>query len=123
VLDAQAEISGLVIGCDHLTEGTNLLAFDKNTRPQLAFGTDSCAAHRRNAQRDNIPYRVIQRDGIALDVDQPEDVAALMIRLPERPASHCAKLLLQTELGTQVRRLLENIDVDDQATLSREASE
>jgi len=123
VLNAQTEISGLVIGCDHLAEGTNLLAFDKSTRPELAFGTNSCAAHRRNAQRDNIAYKVIQRDGIGLDVDQPEDVAALMARLPERPASHCAKLLLQTELGKQVRRLLENIDVGDWASKDRETTE
>jgi 2-phospho-L-lactate guanylyltransferase len=118
VLNAQAELRGLIIGCDQLAEGTNLLAFDKNSRPKFAFGTDSCASHSRNAEQAGIPFKVLHRQGIGLDVDEPRDLAVLMRQLTGKPRGHTAKLLLQTELGNQVERLLHSLECGDQSPVN-----
>jgi 2-phospho-L-lactate guanylyltransferase len=115
VLLAQTQSGGLVIGCDRLAVGTNLLAFDASCRPQFSFGTDSCARHSRSAREADIPLLVLRRTGIALDVDEPEDLALLMTKLRQKKNGHTAKLLLQTALGKRIERILLSLDKDSQA--------
>jgi len=79
----------LVIGSDEAGVGTNLLAFSAGRAPTFEFGPDSCARHRAQA-----PSRasVLYRPGIALDVDEPLDLLAL-VRAPH--------------VGTRTRRYLQ----------------
>ncbi len=50
----------------------------------LRFGNDSFLPHRRAAEATGMPVVVLQLPGIALDVDQPADLAELLARGGER---------------------------------------
>lgn len=114
VLDYQRESQGLVIGCDRLGSGTNLLAFDANSTPRFCFGRGSCERHRQAAVDASIPVGVIRRPGIALDIDEPDDLAALLAVIERAsctgtfggPASHSAALLGATALAERIRLAL-----------------
>lgn len=105
----------LVIGSDLQGTGTNLLAFDAGTLPPFCFGPDSCAHHLRGAHDAGISARVIQREGIALDVDEPQDMVRLLPALERFPGRQTAKLLLGTALGRRIRVSLESLSARQQA--------
>jgi len=88
-----------VVGCDRHGTGTNLLLFDSASRPRFCFGPDSC---RRHLAQGPGTARRLQRDGIALDVDEPADLALLLERLPSGADSHTARLLCDTALGARL---------------------
>jgi 2-phospho-L-lactate/phosphoenolpyruvate guanylyltransferase len=78
VLASQAGQGGLLVGADRHREGTNLLLFPGDRPPAFAFGVGSCARHVDWARRAGIPVRVLQRSGIARDVDVPADLQELV---------------------------------------------
>ncbi|MCB1688387.1 MAG: 2-phospho-L-lactate guanylyltransferase [Halioglobus sp.] len=102
VLASQRALDGLVIACDRQGRGTNLLAFAAGTVPQFSFGADSCARHEASARSAGFPVAILQREGIAVDVDEPADLQCVMNRLAIKPHSHTAALLLNTELGARI---------------------
>lgn len=114
VLQVQAETHGLVIGCDRRAVGSNLLAFDAGSMPTFSFGVDSCAMHGRSARESGIPVSVVRRKGIALDVDEPRDLARLLTELRKRQLGHTASLLLHTQLGKRIETLLISLDNNGQ---------
>lgn len=77
-LAAQHAGGGLLVGPDRWGRGTNLLLFDAGRPPRFAFGVDSCARHLAWAREAGVPARVLQRSGIARDVDQPADLQELL---------------------------------------------
>jgi 2-phospho-L-lactate guanylyltransferase len=101
-LALQCESGGLVIACDRQGTGTNLLAFDRASTPQFCFGTDSCAEYSERASRAGVPLRMLQRSGIAADVDEPADLDYVMARLHAYPGRRTNALLHRTALGAQV---------------------
>lgn len=105
-LAAQHALGGLIIGCDRQGFGTNLLAFDANSLPSFCFGTDSCARHLASARNAGIPAQILERTGIAVDVDEPADLQCAMERLHANPASKTAALLYRTELGARIELAL-----------------
>ena len=110
VLRTQAESRGLVIGCDLQAQGSNLLAFDKGSRPQFSFGPGSCGLHSDRSREAGIPVTVINRLGIGLDIDDAADLALLMTELRTGRTGHTASLLLQTQLGRRLEMLLPGLD-------------
>ena len=98
---------GLVIGSDLHGTGTNLLAFDAAGMPPFRFGPGSCARHLAAARAAGIPACVLQREGVALDVDEPPDLARLLSSLAYYTDGKTAKLLLGTPLGERIRLALE----------------
>ncbi|NQX89125.1 MAG: 2-phospho-L-lactate guanylyltransferase [Halioglobus sp.] len=106
VLNAMPESGGLAIGCDRQSRGTNLLFFDASSVPQFAFGIGSCEKHLQCARKLGTPVRLVRSEGVALDVDEPSDLAHLMPKLGSRPTSHTAQLLLDTALGRRVQAVL-----------------
>lgn len=100
---------GLVIGSDLHGSGTNLLAFDNAGMPPFQFGPDSCALHLAAAREAGIHARVLQREGIALDVDEPPDLARLLSVLNRYPRTKTAKLLLDTALGARIGLALHSL--------------
>jgi 2-phospho-L-lactate guanylyltransferase len=100
------ENNGLVIGCDRHGLGTNLLAFHTVNQPEFAFGAGSCARHRAWAEEKGIPVHILRRAGIGLDIDEPQDLGLLLLRLASLEQSHCAQLLVASELGSRVRTQL-----------------
>ncbi len=69
--------AGLVIGGDKSGRGTNLLAFDGGRPPQFHFGPDSFARHRRWAAEAGLACTALEREGLALDVDDARDLEQL----------------------------------------------
>ena len=103
VLASQRALDGLVVGCDRHGSGTNLLAFGASTAPHFCFGANSCAGHVASAQGAGFPAQILQRSGIAVDVDEPADLKCVMDRLHFTPTSNTAALLHNTELGGRIK--------------------
>lgn len=60
----------------------------------LRFGNDSFIPHRAAAEATGKPCVVLQLPGIAVDVDNPEDLKALIAMPGETRAQHVARALL-----------------------------
>jgi 2-phospho-L-lactate guanylyltransferase len=102
VLAGQHGLGGLIIGCDRLGGGTNLLAFNAASMPRFCFGAGSCAGHLASAYNAGVPVHVLQRPGISVDVDEAPDLQCVMGRLHLHPVGNTARLLYNTELGARV---------------------
>lgn len=102
VLQAQRQLSGLVVACDRQGRGTNLLAFAASCAPRFRFGPDSCARHLAWAHSAAIPVRVLQRPGIGLDIDEAADLKVLMASPRSEPRSKTLALLGDGELAARL---------------------
>ncbi len=109
VIAAQEQLGGLIIGCDRAGLGTNLLAFDRQSVPEFHFGEGSCALHRAAAERGGIPVRVMQLEGVGMDVDAPADLSLLVSMLADLPDRQTAKLLLNTSLGERITLAMQTL--------------
>lgn len=109
-VDSVGAGGGLVVGCDRAGSGTNLLAFDARSMPDFQFGEGSCARHLEAARSRGVATRLLRREGIALDVDEPADLAALMRTLDPESGSHTAQLLGDSPLGERIRLALSTLD-------------
>ncbi|MEH6634535.1 MAG: 2-phospho-L-lactate guanylyltransferase [Halioglobus sp.] len=110
VLRVQQQLAGLVIACDQRGTGTNLLAFTRDSTPQFCFGADSCARHIAVAHAAGMPVQVVRRFGIAVDVDEPQDMQTVIDALQQRCASKTCDLLQGTGLGARVELALATLD-------------
>ena len=110
VLRCQRQLAGLVIACDLAGTGTNLLAFTRDSVPQFRFGVDSCARHLASARSTGVPVQILQRSGIALDVDEPRDMKLLMSALEGETAGKTFDLLRGSGLGARVELALATLD-------------
>ncbi|MFK8048246.1 MAG: 2-phospho-L-lactate guanylyltransferase [Halioglobus sp.] len=109
-LSKREATSGLLIGCDRLRQGTNLLMFDSLSRPEFNFGSHSCDKHAAAARQAGIAVSVFHTLAIGLDIDEPADLAMLMAELDPQVGSHTAKLLLGTPLGKRIEVQVGNTD-------------
>ncbi len=123
VVDAMVKNEGLIVGCDRHGVGTNLLAFAPASRPEFSFGADSCARHCASAGALGVPVQVMQRPGIALDIDEPRDLALLMKELEEGRQGHCARLLSGTVLGNRIAAQLASLEPGAPSSTERDDSE
>jgi len=67
----------VVIGPDRRVEGTNALLLRPPDAIDYAFGNQSFEKHLAAASKAGLEVAVLRRDGIGLDVDFPEDLAAM----------------------------------------------
>ena len=109
VLDRYRSSPGLVIGCDRHRRGSNLLAFGCASRPRFCFGSDSYNAHRAAARKAGIAFSEMYRPGIALDLDEPGDVAELM-RCLSIAGRHTRDLLTATDLGRRLSLVVDALE-------------
>ena len=109
VLAARRETAGLVVGCDRHGTGTNLLCFDAASAPSFCFGPESCARHLAAARERGAPVTVLRRPGIGLDVDEPQDLVALLGQLDGIVAGHTDALVNGSGLGARVRLALASL--------------
>jgi 2-phospho-L-lactate/phosphoenolpyruvate guanylyltransferase len=65
---------GVAIAPDRRGTGTNGLALHPPNAIAFRFGTDSFAVHRGAAQAAELPVAVVQRRGLAFDLDTPDDL-------------------------------------------------
>ena len=66
---------GVAIAPDRAGTGTNGLAQAPADAIRFAFGADSFAAHRAAAAEAGLPFGVVDRPGLAFDLDTPADLA------------------------------------------------
>lgn len=110
VLASQGETGGVTVGCDKNRTGTNLLAFSAWPDADFCFGPESCSAHLRLLEQAGIPAQVIYRDGIACDVDEPEDLADLL-GSQGRCGEHTRTFLERDDLAVRIRLALETLSL------------
>jgi 2-phospho-L-lactate guanylyltransferase len=67
-----------VVLCPSRSGGTGALALRPPQAIPFRFGPRSFAAHRRAAVERDLPVAVLDRPGLALDIDRPEDLRALL---------------------------------------------
>lgn len=67
----------VVLAPDHRQEGTNALWLNPPDAIPFSFGSDSFRRHEAAAQRRQHPIAIVRRDGLAADVDRPEDLGGL----------------------------------------------
>jgi hypothetical protein len=79
---AGADAPTVVLAPDRHERGTNALLLRPPDAIPFAFGPDSLARHQAVATARGLPVRLYYAPGTALDLDTPEDLAAL----PERAA-------------------------------------
>ena len=94
-LEELSNKEGLAVAPDRSGTGTNALWRSPGNTIQVAFGTTSLAAHERLAREAGVDIRLVERPGLALDVDVPDDLAAAW----------------KTTVGPATRRALEEMDV------------
>jgi 2-phospho-L-lactate guanylyltransferase len=110
VLARLAGRGGLLVGCDRAGTGTNLLAFDTPAPPPFHFGEGSCRRHIEAARAAGLPTTLLRRDGIALDVDEPADLAVLLDAFAAgEGGGHTVALLRGTPLGERVGLALDSL--------------
>ena len=73
-----------MIVADRHGTGTNALVLSPPDAIEPAFGPDSFARHVAAAEAAQVPHRVEEVPGLALDVDTPGDLAELAAALEER---------------------------------------
>jgi 2-phospho-L-lactate guanylyltransferase len=76
------ERSAIIVPDRHGT-GTNALLIAPPDALRPAFGPGSCRRHARLAQEAGTAYEIVSIPSLALDIDTPEDLAALG-ELPDR---------------------------------------
>jgi len=63
------------------------------------------------AEEQGVPVHILRREGIGLDIDEPQDLGLLLSRLVAREQGHCGQLLVASELGSRVRTQLTSMGV------------
>ena len=74
LLEAIPDPTGVAVAPDRAGTGTNGLALRPPGAIAFHFGVGSFAAHQAAASGANIPLSVVQREGLAFDLDTPEDL-------------------------------------------------
>lgn len=68
---------GMAIAPDTSRDGSNVMSLPVHTDFTFHYGPGSFAAHCAEATRRGLDVRVVDDDSLALDVDEPADLAAL----------------------------------------------
>jgi len=68
---------GVVAAPDWKHTGTNALAFPLGHELAMHFGPGSLAAHEAEARAAGLAFKLMQRPGLAFDVDEPHQLEAL----------------------------------------------
>lgn len=94
---ARAADRYVVILPDRHGSGTNGLLLSPPDAMRPAFGRDSCARHRAIAEDAGVAVEVVELESFALDVDTPDDFAALrdLVAARRGGAAHTRGMLKQ----------------------------
>ncbi len=71
-----ADLDGIVIVPDRHKDGTNVLVVPARLGFGFSYGPSSFARHLSEAERSGLPIHVVDDPGLALDLDDPADLAA-----------------------------------------------
>ena len=90
-----------MIAPDRAARGTNALLVAPPLALGPGFGEESFARHRRLAERADLTLAIVERPGLALDLDTPADVALL---LADHHTGSAASLLRDLGVGRRLER-------------------
>jgi 2-phospho-L-lactate guanylyltransferase len=94
VVDAWRACAHVVLGHDLRGRGTNVMLVNEPEHFAFCFGEavgqGSFASHLSTAQGYGLPVAVVERPGIALDIDLPVDIAAFVRDAPDDPLARFA---------------------------------
>lgn len=76
LLDAAATPGSVVLAPDRAGHGTNALVVDTDLPLRFRFGARSRWAHAAEARRAGVEPTMVEREGLALDIDVPADLDA-----------------------------------------------
>ena len=82
ILDCHAGPGSATIVPSRGLDGTNGLALSPPDALSFFFGPGSFSLHRNAAQRAGLKFKCLERPGLALDVDDPDDLYCLLDRKP-----------------------------------------
>jgi 2-phospho-L-lactate guanylyltransferase len=77
LLARETEPPSVLVIPDRHKSGTNALLLDPPDAIDPSFGPDSCVRHQQLAQASGASCEVVEVPSLALDVDTPEDLAAV----------------------------------------------
>ena len=77
LLDSTVASNTVTIVPDRHRDGTNVLIIPPGTGFNCHYGAKSFEAHMAEATRLGLPLHIVEDDELALDVDTPDDLAAL----------------------------------------------
>ncbi len=100
---AETASPGVVVAPDRAAGGTNALLLSPPSALVPAFGVESFARHRALAARAGLPCAVVERPALALDLDTPADVTALLAGSQQ---SRSARLLRDLDIPQRLERLM-----------------
>ena len=86
LLLAATDAADVAIAPDHTGTGTNALTLALPGAFRLQFGPGSFARHLQQATQAGSRVQVVRRAGLAFDIDEPDDLAALRARNDPRYA-------------------------------------
>jgi 2-phospho-L-lactate/phosphoenolpyruvate guanylyltransferase len=82
-LPALVELDGTVLVPDRRLDGTNVIVVATDQRFVFGYGPGSFARHLSEAERIGGPIHIVRDPGLALDVDEPADLADHRAAHPE----------------------------------------
>ncbi|MFT5483848.1 MAG: 2-phospho-L-lactate guanylyltransferase [Halieaceae bacterium] len=120
ILDVgEAHFDDVILVPDEAEMGTNGMWFAAGNQPQFYFGVNSFELHRQYCHQQGQVVRAIDLPGLGLDVDEPVDLHAVLLRLEEDDvlAPHTRELVF----GTGIRARMSVINEVEQNSLIDEA--
>ncbi len=96
----------VVISPDHAGTGTNLMLMPVPLAFELHYGQGSCQAHQQAAYDSGLATECLPLDGVALDIDSPNDLLSAWRMLQHgESTSRCANLLASEDLNARMLAL------------------
>ena len=103
LLRAHGKAPAVTLGPARDERGTNAVVCTPPDALPLRFGDDSFCRHLRRARAYGIEPQIVQRPGLALDVDTPDDLAAFLAT----PSATCAyAYLAESGIARRISHLM-----------------
>jgi len=106
VLAAHGKPPAMTIVPSHDRRGSNCIAVSPPDLIEFHFGHDSFQPHLAEARRAGIDARIVELPGLALDIDTPADLHALLRR---RVSTRAHTLLAKSGIADTLRRETERM--------------
>jgi 2-phospho-L-lactate/phosphoenolpyruvate guanylyltransferase len=94
--------TAIVLVASRRGEGTNAILSRPPNAVRFQFGRDSFAAHQRAAAKGGRTAAVLDLPNVALDLDEPEDLRALLYEDQTRPETATIRYLREIALARRV---------------------
>lgn len=94
-----APAPALTIATDRHHDGSNVLLCSASAPLTFAYGKGSCAQHRKQAAQAGLHCHVLTLPGLSRDIDEPEDLFALLESADDETATHTRAYLARSGIA------------------------